>query len=424
MPGTRGLHSDGNLLVEAAHLGDLDTIRKLVKGGAVHEKAFLLDEEAFLVDHMHDFPYTTGKLIGIWEALLFSGHPLPNGDNKKKLFDRLSGLPKKHWELTLPLLKRIFKDPGFFVESDLDRKPEREYSLPIIVAHQLLCAGNLEAIKALVPLSMTEKEIQRWYSKTNNVNMQSFPYQIFNDLNQEKLAILDYLLQVFPEQTWQKIGTIEGGLKAWLPLVSKAADNGDITLVKWLMERGCSLNDPGLLEYDSGISINPITRAVQAGNSSIILELLKLGCSVDTIPTEKLSPLLAVIEQHYQVKNLTETVQEIVHNGANIEFQGTYRCTALCAAASRNLHETVKLLINNGANIEASDENGYTPLELACIYNSFESFTHLYRAGSSYRFTKYNLIKMASAPIKSWVENEILQKQTQPARSKHKFTRL
>lgn len=429
MSDKRGRVSEGHLLLEAVHLRNLDAIRKLVGDGVFHEDAFLLN-------HTHDFKSNVSEFVGVWEALLFSGHPLPAGDHKIKLLDCLSDLPEKHWERTLPLLKKIFKDPNFFVESDLDHKPEKEYSLPIRVAHQLLHVGNLEAIKALVPLSITEKEIQRWYRKTNNVNMQSFPYQIFDDLNQEKLAILDYLLQVFPEHTWQKIGTIEGGLKTWFPLVSKAAQNGDITLVKWLIERGCSLNDPGLLEYNMGISINPITLAVQSEHSSIVFELLDLGCSVNTIHTESQSPLLMVIERHYQIQNFNEMVQTIVSKGADLEFHSpyAYSSTALCSAAQRNLHETVKLLIDKGADLEASGKRGQPPLELACLHNNLESFIHLYKAGASYEFTKcasgekvettYNIIDRAPAPIRAWVENYTLENQTQPARSKHRFKRL
>ncbi|KAF2231592.1 ankyrin, partial [Viridothelium virens] len=62
------------------------------------------------------------------------------------------------------------------------------------------------------------------------------------------------------------------------------------------------------------------------------------------------------------IANRIDTVQELLHLGANIEVQDLWRATSLCRACQYAHYEIAELLVHAGANVNAFNSHAWHPL--------------------------------------------------------------
>ncbi|UFS71463.1 ankyrin repeat domain-containing protein [Geomonas sp. RF6] len=139
--------------------------------------------------------------------------------------------------------------------------------------------------------------------------------------------------------------------KGHAPLV-QAVQNGDLVMVRMLMEHGKSAN------IRDRYGNTPLMEAARTGRADMVKLLIGNGADVNARDKSGYTPLMLGIKK-------TEIVKMLIDAGAEINVKTAINYTPLhCAVAALNL-DAVKLLIEKGADVSAKDAQGVTPLKIS-----------------------------------------------------------
>ena len=144
-------------------------------------------------------------------------------------------------------------------------------------------------------------------------------------------------------------------------LLFKAAANGNIAVVRHLVEQGADVN------VRNNYGATPLHNAFRYFD--IVLFLVSQGADVNAKSQSGLNPLAGAIG----AGNI-ESVKFLVSQGAEVNLKRMVKDvleggdTLLHTAARFNKNdEIVKFLVSQGANVNAQNDNGDTPLEVAMV---------------------------------------------------------
>lgn len=160
-----------------------------------------------------------------------------------------------------------------------------------------------------------------------------------------------------------------------LPIV-RSANNGDVKILKFLLDSGTKINDS-----DSRTGRTALHNAVSHGYYDMILFLLGNGADITEVSKKGETPLHLVFNSYkanddfnddVRDDNIDKIIKLLIDNGANINVQTSYDMTLLHYAITRGQYpETIKLILENGANPNIKNWRGETPLHLMAKYNNF-----------------------------------------------------
>ncbi|MDF2941002.1 MAG: hypothetical protein K0R66_1644 [Gammaproteobacteria bacterium] len=147
----------------------------------------------------------------------------------------------------------------------------------------------------------------------------------------------------------------------------------------------CLLNNGAKANTQDSHGMSPLFSAVVLGNIEIIKMLLKADADVNEVSPEGLTPLMLTAAPNLQ--EIAESVPEVGRSGLSV---GEYYNLELCRDISvqseveRKCHELLKvmdLLIAHGADVNKSC-NGLTPLMQATVGNNLSAMLVLLAAGA------------------------------------------
>lgn len=189
-------------------------------------------------------------------------------------------------------------------------------------------------------------------------------------------------------------------------LLQRAARNGDLSLVKWSIEQGTSVDQPCdfnrwtalhatahkghveiaefLIKHGANVNVKdkdgytPLhntadsfvkgrpPKRTEAERNRIAALLLKHGAHVNATINHGETPL-----HDAALTNNVALVQLLLENGANPNIQQAQGITPLhfALSAGKDRVQVVRLLLAHGADSSVTDENGHTPTDLAKDYH-------------------------------------------------------
>jgi ankyrin repeat protein len=151
----------------------------------------------------------------------------------------------------------------------------------------------------------------------------------------------------------------------------RAADNGHLDIVKFLVERGVDV------DATTVDGVTPLMYASQNGYTEIMQYLINKGADVNATPYNAVTPLIGAVRTgHY------EAAKMLLEAGAKVDARDELALTSLMHASAYNYPEIADLLIEKGADLEAGDWFGTRPLMMAVYYNCYETTQVLIRRGA------------------------------------------
>jgi ankyrin repeat protein len=149
------------------------------------------------------------------------------------------------------------------------------------------------------------------------------------------------------------------GFNKTTPLMS-AIMGGEksIEAVKILLEKGANVNDK-----DSE-DMSPLLWAVYTGNVEELKLLISKGADVNAKNIHGMTPLLGAFTLGSDGAKIL--AEPLINAGADVNVN-TRGVTPLLIALGKGMYETAKLLVNKGADVNANNEKGVTALMFALI---------------------------------------------------------
>ncbi|EAY23558.1 histone-lysine N-methyltransferase, H3 lysine-9 specific, putative [Trichomonas vaginalis G3] len=154
-------------------------------------------------------------------------------------------------------------------------------------------------------------------------------------------------------------------------ILHAACENGNLRLVKSLIECGCDKESP------SQHKNTPLEHASLNGKLEVVKYHISIGANRDARSDDGWTPLIFASRYGY-----LEVVKYLISVGANKEGSNDYGWTPPIFASANGQLEVVKYLISVGANKEAKTNSGYTPLILASRYGYLEVVIYLISIGA------------------------------------------
>jgi ankyrin repeat protein len=177
-------------------------------------------------------------------------------------------------------------------------------------------------------------------------------------------GIGDYRVIVQPDTSVSLEGNREFNL-------IRAADNGQLEIVKFLVERGVDV------DATTVDGVTPLMYASQNGYTEIMEYLISKGADVNAKPYNQVTSLIGAVRTgHY------EAVKILLEAGAKVDAKDELALTSLMHASAYDYPAIADLLIEKGADVEAGDWFGTRPLMMAVYYNCFETAEVLIRRGA------------------------------------------
>ena len=146
----------------------------------------------------------------------------------------------------------------------------------------------------------------------------------------------------------------------------RAIENNDINMVRQLLNR-YDVNT----RRNTDIRETPLTLASSLYRNEIIQVLINAGADLNMEDNDGLTPLMSsFIDDGFY--NHVETIELLLDNNANVNYQNRNGETALHIASQLDRTEIIRILVDRGANVNIRDRNGNTPL---VAYNNFRNYT-------------------------------------------------
>ena len=155
--------------------------------------------------------------------------------------------------------------------------------------------------------------------------------------------------------------------------VAYAAANGDVGIVKQLLEAGGSPNC--WIDIGAG-KLSALSIAAGRGYLKVVDTLLAGGASIEGWREQERPLVLAARNGHLDV------VQSLIKQGADPNGRGTACATALMPLAACGRVDGIEFLLSSGADVNASNSDGMTALMFACKCGDFESVKLLVKNGA------------------------------------------
>jgi ankyrin repeat protein len=177
-------------------------------------------------------------------------------------------------------------------------------------------------------------------------------------------GIGDYRVTILPDTAASLEGDREFNL-------IRAADNGQLEIVKFLVEKGVDV-DAATQE-----GVTPLMYASQNGYTEMMEYLIGKGADVNATPYNDVTPLIGAVRTgHY------EAVQLLLESGAKVDAKDELDLTSLMHASAYDYPRIAGLLIEKGADMEAGDWFATKPLMMAVYYNCYGTATVLIDRGA------------------------------------------
>ncbi|EAY09180.1 ankyrin repeat protein, putative [Trichomonas vaginalis G3] len=156
-----------------------------------------------------------------------------------------------------------------------------------------------------------------------------------------------------------------------LPLICVAAQLNNVEFVKFLLEKGVSVNTKGEM------GMTPLHYAAIYHCTEVARVLIENGAEIDAKDDKDWTPLHLASE-----KNNFETMKILIEKGADVNAKHDKDATTLHCAADHNCLEASKILVEHGADVNAVNSAGKTPLMYACNRNCTETALYLIEKGA------------------------------------------
>ena len=183
----------------------------------------------------------------------------------------------------------------------------------------------------------------------------------------------------------------------------EAIKDGDITIVKDLIERGANVN------HASIVGDTPLIIAGNRGHLEIVKYLIEHGADVNQANNKGNTSLTWASAQSFlslQMNNARfEIVKYLIEQGANVNHVNRNGYSPLIYASKNGNLDIVKYLIKNGANVNHANNYGDTPLTLASHNGHLEIVKYLTEHGADYTPLKND-------PLFREILNEIINEET------------
>lgn len=140
-----------------------------------------------------------------------------------------------------------------------------------------------------------------------------------------------------------------------MPVLVRAAGQGDIGTVRELLEKGADVNtrDP-----ESGWT--PLMSTAFSGNIDIVELLIKKGAHVNAQDKFSWTPLMIASRSGH-----ADIARVLLDAGADVNAKTNTGYTSLMAASKQGYADIVKLLLAKGADVHARDQFGWRSITLA-----------------------------------------------------------
>jgi ankyrin repeat protein len=137
-------------------------------------------------------------------------------------------------------------------------------------------------------------------------------------------------------------------------LLLAARDAGDLSLVRFLHERGAALDEPDLGGRTA------LSFAAARGHVDIVLYLLDGGAGLDRADGRGRTPFF-----HAVLANQKEIAALLLDRGARVDVRDRFRDTPLMLACAKGFDDLAALLLARGADPSLTDQEGRTAADRA-----------------------------------------------------------
>ncbi|XP_034937894.1 ankyrin-1-like [Chelonus insularis] len=165
--------------------------------------------------------------------------------------------------------------------------------------------------------------------------------------------------------------------KGWTPL-SDACYNGNDKTVKFLLEKHAN---PNVRDREGQTALHSICSSKSNSTRQIIQLLLKHNADIEAVDAKGWTPLFEAC----RTGNI-EAAKVLLENHANPNASNQRGYTVLhlfCLRKFETTPQVMQFLLKQNADIEAVDENGRTPLFVACIRGNDKAVKCLLRYGAN-----------------------------------------
>ena len=162
---------------------------------------------------------------------------------------------------------------------------------------------------------------------------------------------------------------------SWTPLhhAVKRNNGSHPDVIQVLIDAGADI------EAKSGNGRSPLLLACEVGKLDALKILVEAGAAVCATDSQGDTCLiLATSFGHTEIVRYLVGLKEV-----DVNYQGRNNDTALHNAVDDGLRDVVEVLIDAGADIEAKDEQGCSPLLLACVLGKLDAVKMLVDAGAA-----------------------------------------
>jgi len=169
--------------------------------------------------------------------------------------------------------------------------------------------------------------------------------------------------------------------KAWI--LSKAAEKGNLEMVKWLIEQGFPIDGDEPLDEDE--KLVPLASALYEGHYDIVEYLLEKGASIDRVIEEDgfmdLLKSLLFEKEGFRFSNkslviaidnfeVNEEIEDLIEKGYDLEHVDHEGITILQAAILKEKINVIESLLDVKVDVNKTDSKGFNALDYAlCSQN-------------------------------------------------------
>lgn len=167
------------------------------------------------------------------------------------------------------------------------------------------------------------------------------------------------------------IAVLALSLNAGLTDIKTAVTNGDLTLVRSMIE-----GDRSLLEFKIDSIFTPLNMASYVGKTDIVKYLLEKGADINTKDREGSTPL-----QNAAAKGHFDIVKLLVEKGSDVNYKDDNGVTPIHFGCMSGNVDLVKYLVEKGADINAVSKIGRKPAVDAVFGGNVEVLKYLESKG-------------------------------------------
>lgn len=251
-----------------------------------------------------------------------------------------------------------------------------QMEIDTIKIEKLNCEKEILLLKSQISEEIKDKEIILKIANLKNSDDFDSIYKFLEELsdsgNQKMISI------AYKERICEKKG------KYGTNALHIASENGNLKLVKSLIDVGCDCN----VKSDYGYT--PLHYASKNGKYEVVEILISAGANVNAKNSSGYTPLHCSSDKGY-----FDIVKSLISAGADKEAKDTSYENSLIKASINGHLEIVKYLITVGANVNEPDSDDYTPLMYASIYGHLEIAKQLVIAGANIEAMDNNYYRTA-----------------------------